>query len=153
MVRSAVWCLDTRSTVATPSNDRVRAHAPQTPSIRCTLSDALVSPDLGGPRFLVLPGQRAPHHQSEVLVSKELKGLISRLKSQSPSTIVIFDMPPMLATDAVMAVLPQADAILVVVAVGASTMAEIDECEQQLESANLLGIILNKSNEAHHSFY
>lgn len=117
------------------------------------LSEALVSPDLGGPRFLVLPGQRAPHHLSEVLVSRELKDLVSHLKSQDPSNIVIFDMPPVLATDDVMAFLPQADAVLLVAAVGSSTTAEIAECEQNLEYANLLGIVLNKSTELNKRYY
>jgi len=117
------------------------------------LSEALVSPDLGGPRFLVLPGQRAPHHLSEALVSRELKNLVSHLKSQDPSHIVIFDMPPVLSTDDVMAFLPQADAVLLIAAVGSSTTAEIAECEQNLESTNLLGIVLNKSTEPHKGYY
>ncbi len=120
---------------------------------KAELGETLVSPDLGGPRLLVLPGQRAPHHLSEVLVSKELKSLVSDLKSRNPSNIVIFDMPPVLATDDVMAFLPQADAVLVVAAVGSSTTAEIAECEQQLDDANLLGIVLNKSNEPPERYY
>jgi len=59
--------------------------------------------------------------------------------------IVIVDMPPMLATDDVIAFLPNIDAMLLVAAAGTTIMKEIDDCERELsERTNVMGVVLNK---------
>ena len=65
-------------------------------------------------------------------------------KSLKPD-VVLVDMPPMLATDDVMAFLPNVDAMLLIAAAGSSTIKEVDDCERELaEHSNVMGVILNK---------
>ena len=75
------------------------------------------------------------------------------MKDAAGSGIVIVDLPPVLAADDVIALLPQLDCLLLVVAAGETTPAEIEECDRLLSAANSVDIVLNKSDEADHSYY
>ena len=59
--------------------------------------------------------------------------------------IVLYDLPPMLVSDDVLAFLPHLDCVLLVAAAERSRIDEIDKCEQDLaEHTNVLGVVLNK---------
>lgn len=59
--------------------------------------------------------------------------------------LIIFDLPPMLAADDTLAVLPAVDGVLLVAAAGETSMSEIDTCERDLsQHGKLAGIVLNK---------
>lgn len=59
--------------------------------------------------------------------------------------LIIFDLPPMLAADDALAVLPAVDSMLLVAAAGKTTMNEIDICERDLsQHGKLAGVVLNK---------
>ncbi|WP_315925085.1 CpsD/CapB family tyrosine-protein kinase [Mesorhizobium sp. SP-1A] len=59
--------------------------------------------------------------------------------------IVIYDMPPMLCNDDLMAFLPNVDCALLVTAAETTRFAEVEMCERELaEKTNLLGVVLNK---------
>lgn len=59
--------------------------------------------------------------------------------------VVLFDMPPMLSNDDVVAFLPNVDCVILIAASEQSTLAEVDICEQELsDRTNVLGVVLNK---------
>lgn len=63
--------------------------------------------------------------------------------------LIIFDTPPMLATDDTMAMLRFVDCALIVVAAEATTTEQLDICEKELaEQTNVLGVVLNKCHYA-----
>lgn len=108
------------------------------------LQDVLVNPDI--PRLVVLPTKSTVKHSSETLSSKKIADLIKDLRERYKSRIVIFDLPPLLVTDDAIALLPQIDCVLMVVANGMSTKREIEDSLHLLPAANLLGTILNKAD-------
>jgi Mrp family chromosome partitioning ATPase len=58
---------------------------------------------------------------------------------------VIYDLPPMLASDDAIGFLPHVDCVLLVAAASQTKAAEIEECERLLgEATNFLGVLLNK---------
>ena len=62
----------------------------------------------------------------------------------NPDT-VIYDLPPMLTCDDVMAFLPNVDCVLLIAGAEISTVDEIDRCEHDLaQQTNVLGVVLNK---------
>ena len=62
--------------------------------------------------------------------------------------VVIFDLPPMLTSDDVLAFLPNVDGLLLVVGGGATKASEIEECERLMaEHTNFLGVVLNKAED------
>jgi capsular exopolysaccharide synthesis family protein len=106
------------------------------------VADALVNPGL--PRLVVLPTQRPVPKSSELLSSRKVGHIITDLRDRYQDRIVIFDLPPVLAADDVIAVLPRIDCVLMVIGSGMSSQKEIEDAMRHMGSANLLGVALNK---------
>jgi len=98
-------------------------------------------------RLYVIPGGERLEHSSELLASRQMKVLARTLSTTSNSTIVIFDMPPILEADDMLTFVPQCDAVLFVVAQGETKKRDLDRSKQLLEEVNLLGMVLNKSGD------
>ncbi|MZR29714.1 CpsD/CapB family tyrosine-protein kinase [Sneathiella litorea] len=114
-------------------------------------NDALVNP--GIPRFVVLPNRRPVKNSTEILTSPKVKSMVVDLRDRYEKRICIFDLPPLKATDDAIAFLPQVDCVLMVVASGETKPSEVKECRRQLQSSNLLGVVLNKSQEVEKTYY
>lgn len=85
---------------------------------------------------------------SELLQSQaSLEALESVKATLNPDTI-IYDLPPILETDDVMAFLPHVDCVLLVAASRETTARQIDECERLFAGqTNFLGVLLNKTEQ------
>lgn len=110
---------------------------------RAQISDALINPDL--PRLVVLPTNAPVPKAAEMLSSATVAGLVTDLRERYDDRIVIFDLPPVMAGDDVMAILPRMDAVLMVVGNGDSTQREIEESMRHIPADRLLGVVLNKA--------
>jgi protein-tyrosine kinase len=91
---------------------------------------------------------------SELLTSAKVATLVDTLKA-GDDRIVIFDMPPMLAADDFLAFAPLVDAVLLVVAEGKTTRANLGALQELLQNVNVIGTVLNASAEktAPYSYY
>jgi len=119
---------------------------------RVDVGAALVNP--GVERLVVLPTNVPVARASEVLSSVMVSNLVDELRDRYSDRIVIFDLPPVLAADDVMAVLPRIDCVLLVVGSGGSTQNEVEEAMNRLSKANLLGVVLNKDEApAQNAYY
>ncbi len=116
------------------------------------LPDALLHARIGEQRFAILPTASAIN-SSEVIASRQVAAIMHDLKRQHHSETIIVDLPPILTSDDVIAVLPQIDCVLLVTAVGVSTVAEIEECSRHLQSAEVVRVVLNKVPQAHTNYY
>lgn len=82
---------------------------------------------------------------SELLLNAATASGVAALKTAFQPDVIIYDMPPMLMSDDVMAFLPHVDCVLLVAAAEKSRLDEVDKCEQELsEQTNVLGVVLNK---------
>ena len=118
----------------------------------CELEDALFRP-AGTERLAVLPNTEVFENSSETLSSLQMIDLIETLKSKSPGTIIVCDLPPYLVTDDVLAFAPMVDAFLVVMSEGKTSRDVVAKGAEILEELPLLGIVLNMSDEATASYY
>lgn len=109
---------------------------------RTGIGEAMVNP--GIERFVVLPTNEPVAGASETLASAKVGQLVSEMRDRYGDRIVIFDLPPILAADDVMTILPRIDCVLLVVGSGSSTESEVEEAMNRLAKANLLGVVLNK---------
>lgn len=89
---------------------------------------------------------------SELLSSKRAGALVDRAK-QGDGRIAVFDMPPVLASDDVLAFCPFVDAVLLVVAQGKTKHDDMAAARELLQNVNLLGTVLNRSSEKVASYY
>ena len=115
------------------------------------LPDVLVNPDM--PRLVVLATNKPVKNSSEVLSSPKISGLINELRDRYESRIVIFDLPPLLVTDDAIALLPQIDCVLMVVANGMSTKRDIEDSVRLVPAENLIGTVLNKAEVSLSDYY
>lgn len=118
------------------------------------LSDAIVH--AGIPRFLVLPTQRRMAGAAEMLASERVARILTTLRDQYAERILVLDLPPVVAVDDALAVLPRVDCVLLVVGSGSSTKREIEESQRHLARFNLLGVVVNKvagDRAAEHDYY
>lgn len=107
------------------------------------LPEILVNPDM--PRLVILPTVSAVPNPAEILSSRKVADLIKDLRQRYESRIVIFDLPSLLYSDDAIAVIPQIDCILLVVANGMCTKREVEDSLRHLSKSNLLGTVFNKA--------
>jgi len=82
---------------------------------------------------------------SELLQQASTGPALADVRAQLQPDIMLFDLPPMLVSDDVLAFLPHLDCVLLIAAAERSRIDEIDKCEQDLaEHTNVLGVVLNK---------
>jgi protein-tyrosine kinase len=115
------------------------------------LPDVLINPDM--PRLVVLATKTPVSKSSEMLSSRKIAGLIKDLRERYESRIIIFDLPPMLVADDAIALLPQIDCVLMVIANGMSTKREIEDSLHLLPAENLIGTVLNKAEIEPRAYY
>lgn len=108
------------------------------------LSAALVNPGL--PRFCFLPCGAPVDDSSEQL--GELGGFVRELKGRYRNRIVLFDLPPLFATDDALSFLPLVDCALLVVEENRTKRDDIVRSLELLGSERLLGTVMNKSRQA-----
>lgn len=116
-----------------------------------TLSNAVLHTRIGEQRVAVLP-TASTINSSEMMASRQMAAMIQDLRKADHSRIIIIDLPPVLTSDDVIAILPQIDCVLLVAAVGVSTVAEIEECGRHLQSSEIVRVVLNKVPEAHTNY-
>lgn len=107
------------------------------------LNKILVNP--GVERLVILPGRGETKGSSDIISVPKMKQLIDDIKSHYQSRIIIFDMPPILLVDDVIASIEYYDAALLVVEDGANKPEELRKALKMLSNTNLLGMVLNKA--------
>jgi capsular exopolysaccharide synthesis family protein len=113
---------------------------------RVRLEDVFISP--GIERLVLLPELHGESRSSEALSSAKMMQLVDELKSRYPSRIIIFDLPPVLVGDDVLAFSNIADAVLLVVHEGKTTTDDLGRSIALLEKSNLIGAVLNRSSSS-----
>ena len=111
------------------------------------LREAIIQARIGSHSLMVLPAEAPTSNSSEWMSSRAMSTMIQQIKMDYQSRIVILDLPPILSGDDVIALLPQVDGVLLVAAVGTSTLAQIEECNKHLQSAGVVRLVLNKVPE------
>ena len=111
---------------------------------------ALVNPNIE--RLTILPNARQVAHSSELISTPEMQKLSQQLAAD-PNRIVIYDMPPILSADDALAFGPMIDAFLLVVAEGKTSRTDTMKACELLENLNVIGTLLNRSDEKTASYY
>lgn len=130
-----------------PSLSRILGHRP-THSFADVLRGTQRFADLAlrvGDNLAIAMSPTPVHSPAELLHSPGVAEVLAGIEASYAPDVVIFDLPPMLATDDVMAFLGQTDCALLVAAAEATKVKEIDVCERDIASrSNVMGVVLNK---------
>lgn len=115
------------------------------------LDDIVFCP--GVDRLMVLPGKNPVEQSSEILSSPGMRQLLDQIIQTDSSRLVVCDLPPVLVGDDVLAVSPLVDAFLLVVEEAKTTREDITRSLELLGKTNVLGTVLNKSQDTLKSDY
>jgi protein-tyrosine kinase len=107
------------------------------------LEECLVRPGLE--ELIVLPQRHATARSSELLASAQMAQLGEELKRRFPSRIIIYDCPPLLAADDPLVVQRLVDGVLLVVAEGATSRADLLRAVELVGEERYLGSVLNNA--------
>jgi protein-tyrosine kinase len=124
---------------------------------RQNLSDAIVQVGIEREQLLVLPGEQT-NASSEWMASPTMATLLETIKREFRSRIVIMDLPPILAGDDVLSVLPHLQSVLLIAEAGRSSLSEIKECTKHLKDTPVVRVVVNKVTEReptapYHEYY
>ena len=108
------------------------------------LERALFNPGID--RLALLLNERPFSNSSELLTSPQMHWLVAQLR-QGDGRIVVFDLPPLLAADDMLAFSPLVDALLLVLAQGTTKQADLISAKELLQDVNVVGTVLNRSSE------
>jgi Mrp family chromosome partitioning ATPase len=120
---------------------------------RTKFRDIVVNARVADSQLTVLPCETSTLRSSELIASRAMTELLQEIKQAFKNWTVIVDLPPILAGDEVISILPQLDCVLFVAAAGTSTAPQVKECVRHLESTPVVRMVLNKSAESHQSDY
>ncbi|HZS12397.1 MAG TPA: CpsD/CapB family tyrosine-protein kinase [Nitrospirales bacterium] len=109
--------------------------------------------DIGVKRLAVVPNASSVENSSELLNSPRMGEFITALEAQLPRRIIVFDMPPLMVTDDVLAFAPRVDSFLLVVSQGQTARRTLANAKEVLAELNLMGVVLNRSTERNDSPY
>jgi Mrp family chromosome partitioning ATPase len=103
-------------------------------------------------RLALLPNFE-PVTSSESFASPKMLALLDYLRGLDPNLLIVFDMPPALSSDDVLAFGPHVDALLLVIAEGRTSRALLQRANEMLEGIPRVGTVLNRSSEGDSGYY
>jgi Mrp family chromosome partitioning ATPase len=118
-----------------------------------SLSMAMLALSLGGTKFRFLPVERPSSRSSDWVGSRAMSDILDQVRADESLKVVILDLPPILAGDDAMSILPRVDCMLMVAAAGATTATEIKECANYVKQTPVVRVVLNKAPEAPPAYY
>jgi protein-tyrosine kinase len=118
-----------------------------------SLSEAIAQTYIGRCSIKVLPVEKPISDSSTWMASRAMSLLLRAIRTEYQSHIIIFDLPPILASDDVITVLPQLDCSLLVAAAGTTKATEIEECNRHLKGTQVIRFVLNKAIAEHPYYY
>jgi protein-tyrosine kinase len=104
-------------------------------------------------RLLIIPTYEAQENSSELLSSAAMLSLVQKLSSDMHDCIVIFDLPPMLDADDMLAFSPHVDTLLFIVAECETRRTDLKQVSDLIEDLDVIGVILNKSDDESPAYY
>ena len=111
---------------------------------RSPLADAIVEISAGDCRMMVLPTESPTSRSSDRMASRAMNEMLREIKDEFQTQLIIVDLPPLLTSDDVLAVLPKLDCVVLVTAVGTTTPGEIKESAKHLPSTEVVRLVANK---------
>jgi Mrp family chromosome partitioning ATPase len=103
-------------------------------------------------RLAVILGERPFQNSSEMISSPRTAELVEQVK-QGDGRIAVFDMPPILASDDMLAFSPLIDCVLLVIAQGKTRRQDLIAARELLQPMNVVGVVLNQCSDEVAPYY
>jgi Mrp family chromosome partitioning ATPase len=120
---------------------------------KAPLPEAVTSIGVDRYRLDAMIAEQSVPNASEWMASSRMKAFLEMIRRDFSSHIIIVDTAPMLAADDFLTLLPMIDCVLLVGAVGVSTISDIENCKRHLNGENIVRVVLNKVRENNRTYY
>jgi protein-tyrosine kinase len=120
---------------------------------RVALEEAITVVSAAGAVFGILPCERGSSRSSDLLASPAMGSALHTIKEDRDLRLTVLDLPPVLAGDEVMSVLPGVDCILMITVSGSTTAVELKECARYLNGTPVVRVVFNKIRETAPPYY
>lgn len=98
-----------------------------------------------GKNILISYNARPSRDPAHLLMSDRTGVLLDEFETLYNPDLMIFDLPPMMASDDTTAFLKNVDCALIFAGAEMTTIAQVDACERDVgEHTNVMGVVLNK---------
>src|SRR5690606_23807087 len=104
-------------------------------------------------RLIVVPTIHPMWNSSENIHSPRMQQFIDTMRSLDPNAIIVYDLPPLLASDDFLAFAPHVDSVLLVVAEGKTPRSALLEAWEMIDTDKLIGVMLNMSDARPKPYY
>ncbi len=108
------------------------------------LSDVLIKTNVD--KLSVLPAGRGHRYATELLASEAMNRLLQDMAQRYQDRIIIFDSPPLLSTTESRVLATHMGQIVMVVEAQRTTQEALKEALRQIESCEVVSLLLNKGN-------
>lgn len=108
------------------------------------LSDVLIKTNVE--KLTILPAGRGHRYATELLASDAMNRLLGEMAQRYPDRIIIFDSPPLLITTEARVLAAHMGQIVMVVEAERTPREALKEALGQIESCDVVGLLLNKGN-------
>lgn len=108
----------------------------------CDMEDVLLRLKIED--MVIAPTNRIDSGTSELLSSPRMTQFVKDARERYPERLVIFDLPPVLVGDDVVALSQHLDALLLVVEDGKTQSKDLAQATNLLHDVSILGVVLNK---------
>jgi len=109
------------------------------------IDSCLVSPGID--RLVLLPAGRIARQSSELLANHRMAALADELKARYPDRVVIYDAPPLLASDDALIFGSYVDCGLLVAAEARTKTADLEKTFELMNGVPIIGTVLNRSSD------
>jgi Mrp family chromosome partitioning ATPase len=109
--------------------------------------------DIAGTQVSVIPNFQPLQESSELLRSDRMHQLVAALRAEAPRRIIVFDMPPALVGDDVMAFAESTDCVMMVVSEGNTSRVALENARNVVAEMNLVGVVLNNATQSKDEAY
>lgn len=98
-----------------------------------------------GDNLAISSNPRSWRNAAELLSDVAVPDILTAIETEFAPDVMLFDMPPMLEADDIMAFARHLDCVLLVAGAEKTTIKQLDMCETELASqTNVMGVVLNK---------
>jgi capsular exopolysaccharide synthesis family protein len=112
---------------------------------KAAIEDLLIHPNIGN--LVVLPGGAPVTQTSELMRSPMMADMIREMRGRYRDRLIVFDVPPILASADTLALSTYMDATILLVEECKTRREDVERSCDLLRDSNLIGIVLNKSRE------
>ncbi|MGD0232497.1 MAG: CpsD/CapB family tyrosine-protein kinase [Syntrophorhabdales bacterium] len=106
------------------------------------LSDLIIWPCFE--KLTLISGGGGAKESAELLGSPRMKELVQEMKTRYPDRYIFLDAPAVLSGADAMALAPQVDYVLMVIAAGSTPLGEVRRALEVIPEGKMLGLILNR---------